>query len=241
VTQSPRRLRIAVDMDEVIADALAEHLHRYNAAFGAALRLEDLRGGHLEDLVPPAHRAAALAMVDASFFEDLAVMPGAREVLLDLSSRHDVFIVSAAMDVPCSFDAKYRWLQKHFAFIPPSQIVFCGDKGIVDADYLIDDRARHFAYFRGQGLLFSAPHNAEETRYARVGSWADVRVFFARLAARVARASRAATPRRIFHSCAPGLPAPRRSRRLSSSSPALAAPGRPARTGPPPPRRRPRP
>ena len=31
---TPRRLRIAIDMDEVMADALAEHLRRYNAAFG---------------------------------------------------------------------------------------------------------------------------------------------------------------------------------------------------------------
>ena len=27
----PRRLRIAIDMDEVMADALAEHVRRYNA------------------------------------------------------------------------------------------------------------------------------------------------------------------------------------------------------------------
>ena len=85
------------------------------------------------------------------------------------------------MDVPCSFDAKYRWLQRHFPFIPPSQIVFCGDKTIVDADYLIDDRPRHFAKFKGQAVLFSAPHNAGETRYTRVASWKEVRDHFTRL------------------------------------------------------------
>jgi 5'(3')-deoxyribonucleotidase len=177
----PRRLRIAVDMDEVIADAIAEHLRRYNAAFGARFTLADLCGRHLEDCVPAAHREAAVAMIDASFFEVLAVMPDAQQVLRELSLRHDVFIVSAAMDVPCSFDAKYRWLQLHFPFVPPSQIVFCGDKSIVDADYLIDDRPRHFARFRGRPLLFSAPHNAAETAYPRVDSWAEVRVFFSRL------------------------------------------------------------
>jgi 5'(3')-deoxyribonucleotidase len=88
------------------------------------------------------------------------------------------------MDVPCSFDAKYRWLQRHFPFIPSSQIVFCGDKTIVDADYLIDDRPRHFAKFKGQALLFSAPHNAGETGYTRVASWQEVREHFARLDSR---------------------------------------------------------
>ena len=92
-----------------------------------------------------------------------------------------MFIVTAAMDVPSSFDAKYRWLQRHFPFIRSSHIVFCGDKGIIDADYLIDDRARHFLSFKGRPLLFAAPHNAHETRYPRVSSWTEVREVFALL------------------------------------------------------------
>jgi 5'(3')-deoxyribonucleotidase/uncharacterized protein with PQ loop repeat len=177
----PRRLRIAIDMDEVMADALTEQLRRYNATFGAALTIADLHGRHLQDCIPPAHRQAADEMFDASFFADLAIMPDCQAVMQDLALRHDVFVVTAAMDVPASFDTKFRWLQRHFPFIPPDQIVFCGDKGIVDADYLIDDRPRHFARFKGRPLLFSAPHNAEERRYARVDSWQEVRDVFARL------------------------------------------------------------
>ena len=174
-----RRRRIAIDMDEVMADALAEHVRRYNAAFGAGVRVEDLTGYHLEDRVPAEHREAAESMFDASFFEDLELFPDCVEVIDELTSRFEVFIVSAAMDVPLSFDAKYRWLRRHFPFIPPSHLVFCGDKSIIDADYLIDNRARHFARFRGRPVLFSAPHNAAETRYPRVSSWAEVREFFA--------------------------------------------------------------
>jgi 5'-nucleotidase len=177
----PRRLRIAVDMDEVMADALAEQLRRYNAAFGAAMTIDDVHGRHLEECIPAAHHQACGEMFDASFFADLAIMPDCQAVIRDLALRHDVFVVSAAMDVPASFDAKFRWLQRHFPFIPPDQIVFCGDKGIVDADYLIDDRARHFSRFKGRPLLFSAPHNAGERRYPRVDSWQDVRDVFARL------------------------------------------------------------
>jgi 5'(3')-deoxyribonucleotidase len=176
-----RRQRIAIDMDEVMADALTEQLRRYNAAHGTRITPAELSGRHLEQCIPPAHRAAAEAMFDASFFADLAVLPDCQEVVRELADRYDVFIASAAMDVPRSFDAKYRWLQRHFPFIPPSQIVFCGDKTIVDADYLIDDRPHHFANFKGQGLLFSAPHNARETRYTRVASWNEVREHFARL------------------------------------------------------------
>lgn len=177
-TRPGRRLRIAIDMDEVMADALTEHLRRYNAAFGESLTPADLHGHHLEDLVPAERLGALEAMLDASFFADLAVMPDCQEVVRELAARHDVYIVTAAMDVPSSFDAKFRWLQQYFPFIPPSQIVFCGDKGIIEADFLIDDRARHFGRFRGRPLLYSAPHNADETRYPRVSSWQDVREVF---------------------------------------------------------------
>jgi 5'(3')-deoxyribonucleotidase/uncharacterized protein with PQ loop repeat len=179
--QRTARLRIAIDMDEVMADALAEHLRRYNAAFDVPIAVADLHGRHLEHYIPSEHRAAAEAMLDASFFEQLAVLPDCQEVVRELTADHDVFIVTAAMDVPCSFEAKYQWLQRHFPFIPPSNIVFCGDKGIVDADYLIDDRARHFLSFKGKPLLFSAPHTARETRYPRVSSWSEVRDVFAQL------------------------------------------------------------
>src|ERR1700738_4091440 len=48
---------------------------RVNAAFGAQLAIADLRGRHLEDWISPAQRTAVEAMLDASFFADLDVMP----------------------------------------------------------------------------------------------------------------------------------------------------------------------
>ena len=79
------------------------------------------------------------------------------------------------MEIPESFAAKYRWLRRHFPFIPASNIVFCGDKGIIEADYLVDDEARHFRKFRGAGILFSAPHNLDEKDYERVSNWQEIR------------------------------------------------------------------
>ena len=175
---APRRLRIAIDMDEVMADALTEHLRRYNAAFRASLTADATRGQHLEDRVPRAARGGRShdrrGLLRGS--RRHARLPGRRS--RELAERHDVFIVTAAMDVPCSFDAKYRWLRRHFPFVPPSHFVFCGDKSIVDADYLIDDRPRHLQRFKGQAVLFSAPHNADETRFHRVASWREIRDLF---------------------------------------------------------------
>ncbi|MGQ4827688.1 5' nucleotidase, NT5C type, partial [Enterococcus faecalis] len=92
-------------------------------------------------------------------------MEDAQDVLFNLHREHEIFIASAAMEVPMSFTAKYEWMKEHFPFISPMNIVFCGDKSILNADYLIDDSARHFKRFRGQGILFDAPHNHNVTGY----------------------------------------------------------------------------
>jgi len=175
----PRLPRIGIDMDGVIADALPRHLALYNAEFGAQLTLDDLHGLHLEDVVHPDHRARLQEFLAAeTFFADLPVIGDSVEVIDELRGRYEVFITSAAMDVPASFAAKFAWLGRHFPFIPPSHIVFCGDKSVIAADYLIDDEPRHFARFGGEGILFSAPQNRRVTGYRRVDTWDDVRRLF---------------------------------------------------------------
>jgi len=170
-----RRLRVAVDMDEVIADSLTRHLSLYNRVTGENLTPELIREIGLKAAIPPKYRAVFEALPqEHGFFEDLVVIPNSQRALQVLSSQFDVFITSAAMEVPGSFDAKFRWLRKHFPFIPTSNIVFCGDKEIVDADYLIDDRSRHFTRFRGIGILFTAPHNARERAKLRTNNWDEV-------------------------------------------------------------------
>lgn len=178
LSRKGRRI-ICVDMDEVIADALGEHLLRYNRDFGAGLTPEDLHGRWLWDLVPP-ERQQALAnyMQSEDFFAVLKVMPDAQRVLEKLQSNYDIFIATAAMEIPSSFNAKFKWLGRHFPFIPHSRIVFCGDKSILNADFLIDDNPRQLRLFRGEGILYSSPANALITGFRRVKNWVDVERLF---------------------------------------------------------------
>jgi len=75
-------LRICVDMDEVMADTLAEHLRRYNQAFEEEVTTEDLAGKGLWEITPLGRQQQLRAFLDAEdFFEDLPLMPGAQEVL----------------------------------------------------------------------------------------------------------------------------------------------------------------
>jgi 5'(3')-deoxyribonucleotidase len=99
-------------------------------------------------------------------------------VLEKLQTRYEVFIATAAMEVPSSFNAKFKWLAEHFPFIPASHIVFCGDKGILRGDFLIDDNPRQLRRFQGEGILFSSPANAFVEGFRRVESWLDVERMF---------------------------------------------------------------
>jgi len=189
--QSASRKVIAVDMDEVIADALGEHLTRYNRDFPkdfpSPLTPTDLRGRWLWDAVPPARQQAlANYMLSDDFFAVLGVMPEAQRVLERLQHRYDIFIATAAMEVPSSFTAKFNWLAQHFPFIPTSHIVFCGDKSILHADFLIDDNPRQLRLFQQsrsgdtprEGILFTSPANAFVTGFRRVDNWLDVEKMF---------------------------------------------------------------
>lgn len=178
-SSGPPRKSIAIDMDEVIADALGEHLLRYNRDFSCNVTVHDLQGQWLWDFVPPEHQSALHEyLCSEDFFEVLAVMPEAQRVIERLQTQYDIFIASAAMEVPSSFSAKFRWLEKHFPFIPPSHIVFCGTKSILRSDYLIDDNPRQLQRFHGEGIIFTSPANRFVTGYARVDNWLDVEKMF---------------------------------------------------------------
>ena len=171
--------RICVDMDEVVADAVAEHLLRYNQQYNERITPADLQGKWLWDIVQQdRHADLERYLRSDDFFAVLEVMPDAPRVMEALTERYDVFIATAAMEVPTSFNAKYDWLKRHFPFIRPSHIVFCGDKSILKADYLIDDNPRQLRRFGGQGILYESPHNINVTGFPRVKNWLEVEAMF---------------------------------------------------------------
>jgi len=173
------RKRICVDMDEVMADAVAEHLKRYNLEFGERITVADLEGKWLWDVVETSRHAKLEGYLRSEdFFAVLGVMPEARRVMKALQAEYEVFIATAAMEVPTSFTAKYEWLGRNFPFIEASHIVFCGDKSILKADFLIDDNPRQLRRFSGQGVLFHSHHNVSVTEFPRVRNWLEVEEMF---------------------------------------------------------------
>lgn len=170
--------RIAIDMDEVIADALPKHVSLFNQKYNETITMKDLNGKKLEDLRPDLKEEINRLIADPLFFRDLVVIEDSADVIKELMEEYQVFITTAAMEFPPSFNAKYEWLKEHFDFLNDLNFVFCGDKSIINADYLIDDNVRHFKQFVGKGILFTSPHNTYETGYTRMNNWKEIRSYF---------------------------------------------------------------
>ncbi|WP_370674225.1 hypothetical protein [Pleomorphomonas sp. PLEO] len=167
-----KRIRVAVDMDEVIADTYGAMLNWLRHRHGARWSTEALHGRQIFDVLElDTAEALRTAMHDGAFFANLPVIEGSQAALSEIAARYELFVTSAAMEFPNSLGPKFLWLRRHFPFVEPLNIVFCGDKSIISADCLIDDNARHFKRFAGQGIVFSSPHNALVSGYPRIHRW----------------------------------------------------------------------
>jgi 5'-nucleotidase len=173
-------VRIAVDMDEVIADYFGEQVSRYESWSGVAVDIAATEGKRLREWVPPEHREFVSSLPRTpGFFAELRMIEGSRDALELLSRYSRIYIVTAATEYPNSLREKFDWLAANFPFINWRQIVLCGDKSIIRAEYMIDDNIHHLRQFEGEKILFDSPHNRKvPDDVHRVIDWKEVLDFF---------------------------------------------------------------
>jgi 5'-nucleotidase len=164
---------IAIDMDGVIADIEAQVLTWYERDYGIKYTREYLMGRSEQDLFPEKGLIRKFVLTPG-FFRTLPVMEGAVEALQTLMQDFEVYIVSAAMEFPLSLNEKLEWLGVHFPFITWHNVIFCGDKSIINTDYMIDDHIKNLDHFKGKTLMFHAFHNTTYTHHTRVNNWKDI-------------------------------------------------------------------
>ncbi|MEO6148675.1 MAG: 5'(3')-deoxyribonucleotidase [Mucilaginibacter sp.] len=169
------KLRLAIDMDEVLADTIGKFITLYNQKHHTNFHMDDMQPGkEFKELLPAELRHTLREYInEPGFFRDIPVMEGALTVLPKLAEKYDVYIVSAAMEFKNSLADKLDWLNEHFPYISWTNIIFCGHK-IVNVDILIDDRVKNFVNFDGRKLLFTSPHNLTYDEFERVNTWDEV-------------------------------------------------------------------
>ncbi len=171
--------RIAIDMDEVMTDSIGRFIELYQKQFGEDLSKLRQPGSTLENTVSPERLAIVKDYPhQPEFFKDLDLIPGSVEVVQELCKKYEVYIATAAMEFELCFTDKYNWLKKYLPFITWHNLVFCGDKSILNTDFLLDDMERNLKTFSGTPLLFTAPHNAHVQEYTRLNNWQEVANYF---------------------------------------------------------------
>ena len=171
------RKSIAIDMDGVLADVETHFLSWYKRDFNIAMTKEDLQGKSEEEAFPEKGIIKNFAS-SSGFFLTVPVMPGAIKAVKRLNEKYDVYVVSAAMEFPQSLSEKKQWLEDNFPFISWKNIIFCGNKSVINTDYMIDDHIKNLDFFKGETLMFHAFHNVKYNHHTRVNSWKEVTDFF---------------------------------------------------------------
>jgi len=171
--------RIAIDMDDVMADASGRFIEYAFNKLGRKLEKHHLEGRDWATVVGMPHEDVRSWLFEAGFFKGMQVMPDCKEVMEELTKKYEVFIVSAAIEFPESLKEKVEWLAEHFPFISWKHIVLCGHKYMIKADFLIDDHEKNLINFtEGTPILFTAPHNLQINSYKRVNNWTEVGEMF---------------------------------------------------------------
>lgn len=172
-------MRILIDMDDVIADTVERFLEWYERDFGIRYSLAALNATKLYNIIPEENRKTVKQYpFHLDFFKDLPVIDNSIEVIRELNNRFEVYVASAAMEFPHSLDHKNAWLDEHFPFIPWKRRIFCGDKSVLKGDILIDDHDFNLSVFQGRPIMFSSPHNLNETKYERLNNWLEAKKLF---------------------------------------------------------------
>jgi len=159
-------------MDGVLADVYNRFFELHEEESGIRITLESIIGLKEAEAFPN-----QLKWVNTpGFFRSVPVMEGSREGLKMLNDNFEVVVVSMATEFPVCLTDKQLWLNEHFPFITWKQMVFCGNKNIIEADIMIDDHPKNLDNFKGETIIFTQPHNMDlkGLRHTRVDSWAEI-------------------------------------------------------------------
>lgn len=170
---------IAIDLDEVLNNLHDVWIGRYNADYNDSLTSSDILSWDIENYVKPECGNKIFDyLLHPNFFLELEVQPNSQMVTEWLSKHYDLYILTAYH--PYVARDKADWIAKHYPHINNRNIIFCNNKGLMIADYLIDDGGHNCeAFTSGTPLLYDASHNKYlGDKYVRVRNWIDIKKYF---------------------------------------------------------------
>jgi 5'(3')-deoxyribonucleotidase len=164
--------RILVDMDGVLADVYPRFFELYEQETGNKKTMGEIIGLKEGEAFPELYRWVETP----GFFRSIPVMADSQRVLKLLNKTYEILVISMATEFPVSLTDKQMWINDHFPFISWRQVIFCGNKSLIQADLMIDDHFKNLDHFKGETIIFSQPHNINNTynQHKTVSSWREI-------------------------------------------------------------------
>lgn len=183
-------MRILIDMDGVIADFDGEFLQRWKARHPDEffIPIEKRIKFYIKDDYPASLRPLVDEILfESSFFEEMTIMPGAKEALEEMDARGlEVFICTSPLSAysHCVLE-KYKWVENILGPAWVKKIILTKDKTIVKADILIDDKPEVTGVEKEpswEHILYDRPYNRGiNKRRITWENWKDILLSSARV------------------------------------------------------------
>ena len=159
-------------MDGVLADVYPRFFELYEQETGNKKTMGEIIGLKEGEAFPELYRWVKTP----GFFRSIPVMADSQRVLKLLNKTYEILVISMATEFPVSLTDKQMWINDHFPFISWRQVIFCGNKSLIPADLMIDDHFKNLDHFKGETIIFSQPHNINNTynQHKTVSSWREI-------------------------------------------------------------------
>ena len=159
-------------MDGVLADVYPRFFELYELETGNKKTMSEIIGLKEGEAFPELYKWVETP----GFFRTIPVMPDSQRVLKLLNKAYEILVISMATEFPVGLTDKQMWINDHFPFISWKQVIFCGNKSIIPADLMIDDHFKNLDQFKGETIIFSQPHNINNTdhQHKTVSSWREI-------------------------------------------------------------------
>lgn len=179
--------RIMVDMDDVITTG--GFLHLINEYLKTNYTEDDFESFYMQDIVPNKDEFFKWFKTH-NMYDYCSLTPNVYEVLEKLSKNYEIFIDTSYIirdiikDTAFLLPQKYEFLINTFPFINPNNIIFLGNKSVLNCDIKIDDRIDNLDGAKTK-ILFTAWHNKNISKdelnnkgIKRANNWKEIENIF---------------------------------------------------------------
>jgi len=158
-------LKIAVDIDGVLADQVGAVLKVIEKEYGKRYSKKDIDRAHWSFAGVELWSEIARLLADSEYVLRVPLIEGSQNAIKQITG-HDVFVVTARR--PNAEEATKQWLSAHFPCLTQYYHAKTGTKQNIPSDVLIDDLDMNIVEFvksdpSRRGILFVHPWSINDT------------------------------------------------------------------------------